>query len=288
MNMEIKELKNIVQNDNYITTQLNVINLLFNSPELNNRILVIVEGKDDKKVYGYHLSSEIFHIHIYGTCNNYSELVEKLNCKHPDDFFAIKDADFDILNNVKYSSDNLFLTDTHDLETMLIKNNTDFKSKLEKEYDIDSSEDFILQCVKHISFLSYLKWYSSKYELKLNFECIRIYSIFNGVNFDKKKCLEELYKNPKNRGIFSDAHRKSFTEFIEMNFKIDKWQLTNGHDLCCAIALFIKHKAESKPQFKDDSIPQLLRMSYAAEKFHETNLYKTIQEWVFRNKKIQL
>lgn len=36
------------------------------------------------------------------------------------DFIGIKDADYDVLNHVSYPYPNLFMTDKHDLETMMI------------------------------------------------------------------------------------------------------------------------------------------------------------------------
>lgn len=288
--METEEFENCIKESigSNIATQENTINLLFHSPALNNKILVIVEGKDDKKVYDCHLPLENFYIYTYGTCNNYSELVEKLNRKHHKDFFAIKDADFDKLNNVENPFDNLFLTDTHDLETMLIKDNIDFKSKLQSEYNINTSEDFILKCVQHLSFLSYLKWYNNKHELKLSFKHISICNIFDGISFDKTKCIEELYKCPANKDIFSDEHKNSLTDFIEKNCKIDKWLLTNGHDLCDAIAQFIRSNGNTDTQISNKHISQLLRMNYTTENFHETNLYKNIQKWVYAHRNIKL
>ena len=279
--------ENSVQSSINTTTNLNTLKLLFNTQDLNNKILVIVEGADDKKVYAWHLSSETFYIYVYGTCDNYSKLVEELNREHHYDFFAIKDADFDILNNVEYSCDNLFLTDTHDLETMLIKDNEDFESKLRIEYDIDFSESFILKCIHWLSFLSYLKWYNNKHELKLNLKCISLGNIFNGNNpIDKEKCIEELHKDQENRGIFSDAHIQSLAEFISNNKEIDEWQLINGHDLCKAIAQFIKYNANK--QVSHETISKLLRMNYAPEKFHETYLYKKIHNWISKHKAIRL
>jgi len=106
----------------------NTIKLLFNSDKLKNKSLLIIEGKSDFKIYRSLFDDKNVYLYKNGSCDGLIPLLEHLNLEYMDCCLAIKDADFDNLEGKKYPQlQNLFLTDFHDIEMMMIDDDAENK-----------------------------------------------------------------------------------------------------------------------------------------------------------------
>jgi len=138
---------------------------------------------------------------------------------------AIVDADFDILEGSVPLSPNLLFTDTHDLETMLLKS-----PALEKVLSEHGSEAKINNFAKDIrqtlleiaKIIGYLRWASLKFNYCLKFERLA----FN--NFVKKETLalneSDLMKTVK------DNSQKPGLDDSEIRAKMDSLK-TDAQDI---------------------------------------------------------
>ena len=265
--------ENSIRSKCSLDAKITEIRLLFNTPRLNDRILVIVEGLTDK-VYKNLFDNTIVVFERNGSCDGLLALVDELGVEYKGRFIVIKDADFDHLNSISYNQyDNVFLTDSHDIETMILSVKS-IQQKLSVEFLDEIDDDFVQKCMTHLEPLSYLKWYNIKNHLNLIVKEIQVGTVYDGCkNVSLKACEEELYKDKRNEERCSCIANK-VAEFIKTNKTEDKWNLVNGHDLCKAICIFLMKSGKT-----GGDISKCLRMGYTASDFQQTKLYHSIIKW---------
>src|SRR5262245_19497546 len=103
---------------------------------------LIVEGDTDARFYKRMVDSGKCRISIAHNRENAVQLVTILQGDNFAGFLAIVDADFDVLEGAVFGSSNIFLTDTHDLETMMLKSPALEKLLLEMESET-KLDDFV-------------------------------------------------------------------------------------------------------------------------------------------------
>lgn len=255
-----------------------------------NKFTVLVEGIDDIKVYEKFFSKEKVNVYQTNGCAKLVELVEKLDSLNLEDkFIGIKDADYDVLNHVTYPYPNLFLTDKHDLETMMISEEA--LESIMKEYlryedmkndrnDVDVHA-FLQDAIGKLRSLSYCRWYNDVYGSNWSFGTLKLSTMIHkdpALSYDC--CLSFIKRlNPDASTIptlsmltdFEDAHSEH----------IDVFHLLRGHDLCDMINLLLKDHPYSykKTKVSLDKIEAAFRLAYSGEIFRQTYLYSAITSW---------
>ena len=133
---------------------------------------LIAEGDTDSRVWKNLVDSTKCCVE---NAYNKDKAVEVLNILEKDNFagvLAVVDADFYILEETVLLSPNLLLTDTHDLETMLLKSPA-LEKVLREHGSTEKIERFphirqtLLQSAK---ILGYLRWASLKFKYGLKFQ----------------------------------------------------------------------------------------------------------------------
>lgn len=247
--------------------------LLFNSPLLEKKVLVIVEGLTDK-VYKFFFDDEKVLVRPNNSCDGLLKLIDELNKNYKNRFIVIKDADFDHLNSITYEQyENLFLTDSHDVETMMLSV-SNVERKLLVEFLPSGESNFISECMKHLEPLSYLKWFNITNQLNLIVRGIKIGTVYCGdKHVSLENCKDELYKIPANQErcpcVLDDLK-----EFIKNNKTDDEWNLVNGHDLCTGLNVYIKKHGGS-----GGDISMYIRAAYTFEDFKKSKLYQDLRNW---------
>lgn len=255
-----------------------------------NKFTVLVEGIDDIKVYEKFFSKEKVNVYQTNGCAKLVELVEKLDSQNLEDkFIGIKDADYDVLNHVTYPYPNLFLTDKHDLETMMISEEA--LESIMKEYlryedmkndrnDLDVHA-FLQDAIGKLRSLSYCRWYNDVYGSNWSFGTLKLSTMIHkdpALSYDC--CLSFIKRlNPDASTIptlsmltdFEDAHSEH----------IDVFHLLRGHDLCDMINLLLKDHpySDKKTKVSLDKIEAAFRLAYSGEIFRQTYLYSAITSW---------
>lgn len=253
--------------------------LTLNSNKSKGKMLIAVEGPDDKDFYDPFFDSSGSLLFVTEGCENLSRVLSEYNPKYHDRIIAIKDADFDHLNGTKKAFDNLFVTDFHDYEMFII--NHDSIKEIAADFNIPDPENerLHMRTLMKIENYSYLKWLNSK---RLPDD--------KGVNFKDSKvdkhlgksieeCVDILNLVPANADSQIDTA-------IALQFKKNNpapyWkQLYNGHDYCLALSCLIR---KIKPQnIKKNSIPKKLRKFYSLSDFSMTLLYRDIFEYLLKS-----
>lgn len=284
--------------------KLTNIRSLFNTQKLLGKVMVLVEGDADVSMYGFLLGTARFYFYNCGGCKDFIFLIGKLNVDHSTDCIVIRDADFDRLNADCHEYDkfkNFFLTDTHDLETMMLcedgKVNKDIERKIICEnIGTDSIPDIVLKCMDDLKPLSYLKWYNSSNDLGLEFRHIGCGDLYDGDRNTIDEWVNKLWKADGDAKKRFPTLLDDVSHFMQAQPNVDVWQITNGHDLCDAMmSLIRKQQKEQKKLMNQEGqaygrgngtakiLFGLISGAYTLEQFEKTKLYGSITQWCCDN-----
>lgn len=206
---------------------------------------------------------------------------------------AVVDADFSRLENSQFISNNLLLTDTHDIETMIIRSPALEKVLLEygsEEKLSKLSKDARTMLIEGGAPIGYLRWISSRGNLSLKFEGLTFSRFVNKDTLDVD--VPALVKTVCDHSCRPDLKVDELQAQI-LNLKSDAhdlWQVCCGHDLICLISIGLCKKLGSRnPQeVQPKHINRALRLAYETPHFCATQLYSSIRKWEEDNKPFQV
>ena len=251
----------------------------------HKKVIIVVEGEDDEKALKQFFNIQVVDFLCTNNCLKVKNAMQIVSADNQlkDCVIGIKDADFDHINKISHNIANLMITDTHDMETMMLTPRVCRRICLEtinREYPNLSS-----QAMTSLKNLSHLRYYNDQ-------------MILNGVDPDKEginfrgviiaevasHSVQDVLQNVKAKG---NSNKTSFPDlnamhqFINQN-NIDNSDLflfTNGHDLVYAIRDILHSADQAAKAYSDKNIATMIRMSYSKEEFKKTKLYKDIDNW---------
>ncbi|TRT86918.1 MAG: DUF4435 domain-containing protein [Microcystis aeruginosa Ma_AC_P_19900807_S299] len=247
-------------------------------------VFLIVEGHSDKLIYERLVNKQEVRVTIASGKNNAIKALSILEKENFRRVVAVIDADFSRIEQQIPDSNNLFLTDEHDLEMMLIKSAA--FDKLLKER---GSEEKIAAFPKDIretllklgQEIGKLRLLSLRNKLDLKFEGLKF-----GKFIDKEKLsinIDELIRSIKNH-----SHKLSLDEQqIKQDLSVisdenhDPWQLCCGHDFISilAIALWKVLGTWNATDVKKEDLERDLRLAYELSYFYQTQIYQLMVNW---------
>jgi len=265
-----------------ISNSLRLIRTLFKGTFL------VVEGETDERVYKrFKTSDESCRLIL---AYDKDKALEVLRILGKDGFMGllvIVDADFWRLEGKKPDSINLLLTDTHDLETMILSN-SQVMPKILEEF---GSRERIKRLKKPVMDLmiegtlplGILRWLSSssRDNLRFQFKELDVENFIDKRNLriDLDQLIEFMIERRKDLKIEKAAVKKRFAEFEKEN--PDPWQVCSGHDMIRVLtvgllSLFGNKKAK---YLTAEVLEGSVRMSYEYIDFKNTRLYRAIRDW---------
>jgi len=264
---------------------------------------LIVEGKSDYWFYTKFIDKKACQVEMaYG----YLKVIAVINNLEQTNYqkaLGIIDADFRRLENETLVSNNILMTDVHDLETMIIQSPV-FEQVIESYYVKERYETFIAKkpdnlrnILLHLAKpIAYLKWINKIHDYGLLFKPQKEtdkpldYTKFIEKSNLTFKGYEELIKTVINYTI-NKIHPQKLTvsqqeildkiKIKEMEGQHDLWQLCNGHDLTNLIAIALL-KAISSYNAKAVGYTEIERnliLAYDSFYFKTTNLLVSIKHW---------
>ncbi len=249
---------------------------------------LIVEGDTDKRIYGRFMMAEACRLEVAHSRENAIAAALILEQESFVGVLAIVDADFDVLESRVFSSPNIFFTDTHDLETMMLKSPALEKLLLEMGSEAKLGEfvkvrgkevrEVLLEEGLH---LGYLRWVSLRHGHALRFEGLK-YSAFMDLStlaINQSKLIETV-KNHSQKLQLSDQDLQRQIETIR-DEKHDKWHVCCGHDLIGILSIGLRKAIGSRnsKEVEPEIIERSLRLAYESAWFRDTRLYASIKAW---------
>lgn len=255
------------------------IGMIIGHPTFKDKVMVVVEGSDDKKLYGRLFKKETVQVYPFGGCDNYKLLLTTLNKRFRHQLMVIKDADFEHVIGYEYQFPNLFRTDTHDAEIMMMTD--DFYAALKAEF-LDGDDDKLSEMkIVHDELLplSWFKLTCKDMARKVDFGTFKVFKFYQGDGpVDIGKCTKVLRQKPEN--VAANIPSISDIDVIKTKYEqVSKDQLNNGHDICYGFAYKYKVLTNGKGEISVDSLEKVLRTSYTIDLFSRTKLYSDIKTW---------
>lgn len=245
------------------------------SPAYNNKVLVLVEGKDDRIFYYKFFNKDFSEIKDCKGCKKVIEVYRILQSKAKFLNITIKDSDFDRINGKPKSGVNFFYSDCHDYEMMCLRN----KGTLEKLFAnlaIDYDEAIINSVFEDLRYLSFFKWYNYTNHCNFNFRGFKI----------TDKTREQLYDFEYIHGNLSyvsrnciSINKETLNNFINDNADYDLYEITNGHDFITRLIFHIKQKDSSMNNINEEKLKLTLHPCFDINDFEKTDLYCDIKHW---------
>jgi len=257
---------------------------------------LLVEGKSDKVFYERFIDKLACHLEITdGKAFNKSnkqcaiailEILEKSNFRG---VLAIVDADFDRLQNTSVTSPNLLRTDTHDLETMLIKS-----PAFDKVIVMFGSEEKIIKFGRDLrtvllesgTIVGYLRWVSQSDGLNLKFEGIEFKNFINNqtIQISEIELIKEVKNKSKAYSLDNEDLQKRLTN--KKNSSHNPWQVCCGHDLVEILSIALRKAIGSNRDIdvkansddRKNTLENFLLLAYEENYFHQTQLYLEIRK----------
>ena len=260
---------------------VNFIHLSLNSPIGRDKIWVLVEGEDDCKIYPKFFKENNRKIEqVHGGCGQLEIVIEKLQ-KYNDKVIGIRDADFCHITNNYLPFPNMFYTDFHDIEMMMIHNDSVFKNIF---YDFGLSEvsnEIKNNLLEETVFVGYIRYYNELNDCRLNFQGLSFGNLHkknddNSLILLKKELIDEINNRSTQKKIVIDKEIiDKFSKSVDLSLS---YQLINGHDFTKLLAFRINFILTSK-KLNDKEVSKSLRNSYTMNEFKQTDLFKNIQVW---------
>jgi len=247
-------------------------------------VFLIVEGHSDKLIYERLVNKQEVRVTIASGKNNAIKALSILEKENFRRVVAVIDADFSRIEQQIPDSNNLFLTDEHDLEMMLIKSAA--FDKLLKER---GSEEKIAAFPKDIretllklgQEIGKLRLLSLRNKLDLKFEGLKF-----GKFIDKEKLsinIDELIRSIKNHSQKLSLDEQQIKQDLSVisDENHDPWQLCCGHDFIgiLAIALCKVLGTWNANDVKTEVLERELRLAYELSYFYQTQIYQLMVNW---------
>ena len=252
-------------------------------PANAGKVCVAVEGDDDIGLYGKFLNSQLVYFFLTCDCVFIVSILERLP-EYNNQLIGIKDADFDNLRGVNYTLPNLFLTDTHDAETMMLQRS--IINDIVFEYTHQQMPNVVNDAFGALEWYSYLQYYNTDVITSVNDDGIRfkglsISTLFNGdTPVCCADCLDIVRHHADNHRLVHFPTEAQLQSFKAQKATTELFNLHRGHDVIRCIGILIRcHTSSKGKKIGDNDIPRQLRIRYLFDDFQTTHLYDRLNSW---------
>jgi hypothetical protein len=257
-----------------------------------NETFLITEGTADKRFYKQFIDKESCKVYVaYGKQN----VIRTLEILENDGFngvIAIVDADFDRLEGIEPDSVNIFMTDTHDLETMILKSPALEKLLIEhgSEQKIRSITKTQNKDIRQILLdagiqIGYLRWVNEKDNLSLKFEGISFNEFIdeNLLTLNLVQMIITVQNKSQRHNIKTEDIQERLNQLSNPDH--DPWDVCCGHDLVCILSFGLRKVlgTNNANAVTPEHIELDLRLSFEETYFLATQLYESLKAWEQNN-----
>ncbi len=261
---------------------------------------ILVESHKDEVIFRKFFDTQKCRFYPQGGKYKLLSVLEMLNQSIKRNVIGIIDADFRRILGTITEFENLFLTDKHDVELMMMfseawQNMVNQYVNLEKLADFEQEKkDTLLNILLDIAFpLSCLRWLREDKKLD-NIQFRRSsdkeikYLKYQDFLAEKtliinEQALVRAVENMSNQAHFFTKNPQYISDWKQ--YQTETWDLgefSNGHDilhiLSIALQKVISNRANTG-KIEADTLAQILSVSYRFSDFQQTQLYKSLLFW---------
>jgi hypothetical protein len=254
-------------------------------------VFVIVEGETDVVFYSNYIDISNCQLRALGDKSKVLELIGIMEHEGDIGCIAIVDADYFNITKEGLTSASIFMTDTHDVETLIFMSPA--LEKILREYiSIDKLDNFAekhidirYSLLKIASSLGIIRWVNYRWDMGV---CFYMDS-FKKIPIEWHEAID-IHKFIVDNGklidiIFNGDYqfKKRFIQKIKITDVngIDNLDLCNGHDVIYVTVFFIKNHGKQNLATNLDVfiLSRNLRLAYEDSYFRNTRLYSSLLDW---------
>lgn len=251
------------------------------TPQYNGKNLLLVEGNSDKSFYKHFItdSTEVRSSgeEYGGGCKLLMSVFRELKRISSITCVAIKDSDFDTVNNTTISEDGFFYTDYHDHE-MYFLSSTEALIAAMTSLSVSFEEAVYMGLIDSLATITYLKWYNYTNHINLALKSIKVHCLPQDCLCDVTK-LVKIAKSKSNQSCFIDMD--DFSEFCSTHKWERVFQLVNGHDLLRLLYQYVRERVTGNISI--DDFKGCILSYYSIEAFSSTNLHGNVHDWALQH-----
>lgn len=265
-----------------------IANTIRMSMSQHRGVFAIVEGSSDALVYQRFVADSCRIVPALGKTNATGAL-KILEQARIEGIIAVIDSDFAQLDNARADSPNLFMTDTHDLETMILASAAldkvidEFCIEQRKAHARTSLRTMLLTIGKPLGFF---RWISSSQQENLscrfrNLDFRRFIRIEGErVSVNLPQMVHEVRLNTRTFMYREQEIVEKLEELLGKNH-YDPWHICRGHDLVAILAFLLRdfYGNRKAKGITPEIVDSLIRLSYEYRFFRNTRLCIDILHW---------
>lgn len=251
--------------------------------------VVLVEGDSDARVYGRFVDDDNCRV---VTAHGKSNALLALGILEKGSFrgvLAIVDSDFWKLEETDPGSPNVMVTDTHDLETMIISSEametvlTEFGSPPKMKRLGRPVSEVLVKAALPIGYLRFIS--SSKQDnLSLRFKNISYAAVLVTENKTVRTDIDALLREVRAKTPTASFDTKEMKQRVVKLLRSggdDPWQVCRGHDMVHILSIGLREVFGNRnaKTISYDQIDRIMRIAYGLAEFSHTKLYGLLKEW---------
>ena len=273
---KFKSLKAITQESNLVAREAILAHKA--DKETIKKVLVLIEGTDDKSVYSTFLDVDKVDFKDCNGCLNVEKQHDTLKKEYGSVFISILDSDFKRMDAMPDHDENLFYTDFHDSEMQMLCHKEVQKTTIEKITHKRVCEDIVLMAELELYNVSMLKWFNSRRNLRYRFEVMDLVNLHKGSELSVNIAIQYITPTNKSPKKFPMQPFKKFLiqNDIRTDFKM-LHQLTNGHDIISRLSGILKYRY--KCQVREANLRDAICKSFKLENARKSQLYNDLKNW---------
>lgn len=283
---------------NNLTSKIVELRLSITHPNNDGKVFILLEGKTDIRLFRKLFSSQWTDS---TALDGKDKVVMALNTLLQEGFLniiGIKDADFEHIESIA-PSQNLFLTDFHDIEIQMIESNA--LNSLICEYfssECQTKVEDIKRTLYEIALvIGYTRWFNEKEKISngkhiflfegLSFQDFITVNSNYTMTLEQERYFSLLISHSQNKNPNLSLTVQSLKDKVtELNIESqDKKQICCGHDMTKLLERFLSNSSNcDQSNINQDKIESGLRLGYDVEAFKQTTLYNALLSWAVSNK----
>jgi len=260
--------------------------------------ILVVEGPTDKTFYQAVIDKAHCKVVIAHGKSNAIEAISILQDSGTDGVIAIIDSDFNRVGvQQPPSSQNIFLTDLHDVECMMIVSpafakvlsefaRADRVGVFSKRVGCDVS----VSLARNAMTIGYLRWASAQKGWPFRFEDLRFSKFvdLDNLTIDHARLIREIKDHSQQHGINAAVILDTLKNLQDEHH--DPLQVSCGHDILELLSLGLRRVfvARKESEVKREVLERSLRLAYEASFFKQTKLYIGIRTWEAANSRYRV
>jgi len=250
--------------------------------------IVLLEGDSDTRLFKKFTDPAVcFLVNAYNK-ENVLSVVQMLEAEGMQGVLGIVDADFWRLEGISPPSRNILVTDTHDLESMILTSRA-----LENLLTELGSPSKIAKCegmgspVRAIILngalpVGYIRWASLRFGLQLRFTGLNFSKFLNlrrSLAPDTIKLAKAVLDNSQKHDLLPRDLIKKMHSLMLPSY--DPWQVVCGHDAVAVLSLSLKGLLGTNDahEVAPQRLEVFLRLAYQLPYFQSTRLHASILQW---------